>query len=395
MRGVAREDDAAVAELVHALARKGVDADPFQVELRVRPEQRPDAGQHVLRLDGFNGVRIPAQLEVDAPDIVGLPVQQHRLVGVKGRVEPEPALGREIRRHLDVGNQEPVAEDAAVAFLADELAHGRARAVAGDQPIGMQRVRAFRRFHGQRHAIVALHDAGDLVLPAQLDVGLLAGRFVQIAFGVVLLQVDERRAPVAGLGQQVKTPHFLLAEKHLAHVPRHALVDHALAHAQAVPDFQRALGKADGARSSGQPVVVVQHHHVHALTRQVQRRGQADGAGAHHHDLMARQAGRRLVRVLFIGELHRLKVDVSHGCLLCGSFSSYADTLRRKGSRVSGSCLSRQGGGISLPAAPTFPGRACRSRCAGACSPWLRRRRGTRRTACSGRRSPSRCSAAS
>ncbi|NJD33699.1 MAG: hypothetical protein FIA96_02480, partial [Betaproteobacteria bacterium] len=43
-------------------------------------------------------------LQVDAPDVVGLPVQQRRLVRVERRVEPEPPLGREVRLHPDVGD---------------------------------------------------------------------------------------------------------------------------------------------------------------------------------------------------------------------------------------------------------------------------------------------------
>jgi hypothetical protein len=60
VRGVAGEHDASVAELVHALAREGVDADPFQFEARVRAEQGADARQHVFRLDGLDRVGVPA-----------------------------------------------------------------------------------------------------------------------------------------------------------------------------------------------------------------------------------------------------------------------------------------------------------------------------------------------
>lgn len=182
------------------------------------PSRGADARQHVLGLDRLDGIGVPAQLEVDAPDVVRLHVQQHGLIGVEGRVEPEPALGREIGLHLHVGDQEAVAEDAAVAFLADQLAHRRARAVAGDQPVGAQRVGAFGRLDADSHAAGVLFQAGDLVFPAQVDVRLGAGLLVQKALGVVLLQVDEGRAAVAGLGQQVEAPDFLLAEEDLADV---------------------------------------------------------------------------------------------------------------------------------------------------------------------------------
>ena len=77
----------------------------------------------LLRLLLLLGVGIPAELEVDAPDVVRLAVQQHALARVEGRVEPEPALGGEIGRHLHVGDQEAVLEDAALALQAQHGAH--------------------------------------------------------------------------------------------------------------------------------------------------------------------------------------------------------------------------------------------------------------------------------
>ena len=61
-----------------------------------------------------------------------------RLAGVERRVEPEPAFGRKIGRHLDVGDQEPILEYAALEIEA-EHARGRARAVGGDQLVGLER----------------------------------------------------------------------------------------------------------------------------------------------------------------------------------------------------------------------------------------------------------------
>ncbi|MNY68339.1 hypothetical protein D3C86_2060860 [compost metagenome] len=64
----------------------------------------------------------------------------------------------------------------------------------------MQRVRAFGCFDGQVHTRIGLRHARDLVFPTQVDIGFLARLLVQIAFGVVLLQVDEGGAAMAGLG---------------------------------------------------------------------------------------------------------------------------------------------------------------------------------------------------
>ncbi|CFE03373.1 Uncharacterised protein [Bordetella pertussis] len=330
---IAGEHHAPMAEMVHALAGEGVDAHPLQFEVGVRAQQGADARQHVLGLDGLDRVGVPAQLEIDAPDIVGLHVQQDRLIGVEGRVEPEPALSGIIGRHLHVGDQEAVLEYPAMGFQVQQLAHRRARAVAGDQPVGMQGVGAVGRVDRDLHAIGLLRHAHHLAFPAQLDARLGAGQFVQVALGVILLQVDEGRAPVPGLGQQVEAPDFLVAEEHLADVPRYALVDHALAHAQAVPDLQRALGEADGARAGRQAVVVIQHHDPQALPRQVQRRGQAHRARAHHDHTVPGRRVALLVGAFRIGELDRLVVDVSHDCLLRGGYVLVFCSCRARGRR--------------------------------------------------------------
>src|SRR5690606_14760199 len=113
MRGVAGKEDAAMSEAVHALASEGVYAYPFQLYVDIFAKESADAGQDLLRFDLFGRVRIPAELEIDAPNVVRLAVQEHGLIGMERRVEPEPALGREVGFKLDVGDQEAVAEDLA------------------------------------------------------------------------------------------------------------------------------------------------------------------------------------------------------------------------------------------------------------------------------------------
>src|ERR1700741_3037261 len=100
MRGVAGEDDAAMDEAVHAAALELVKRDPFKVEL-VMAEHTRDPRPHLLRLLLDQGIGIAAELQVDPPDIVRLLVQQRRAPGMEWRIEPEPALGREFRGHLD------------------------------------------------------------------------------------------------------------------------------------------------------------------------------------------------------------------------------------------------------------------------------------------------------
>ena len=57
------------------------------------PEQSLHARDNLIRAFFRHWISIPAELEVDAPDTVGLLVQQHGLIWMKGRIEPEPTLG--------------------------------------------------------------------------------------------------------------------------------------------------------------------------------------------------------------------------------------------------------------------------------------------------------------
>ena len=78
-------------------ALEGVDADPLELERPVLAEHRLQPRADALGLALLDRVGVPAELQVDAPDVVGLLVQQGGLAGVERRVEPEPALGRDSR----------------------------------------------------------------------------------------------------------------------------------------------------------------------------------------------------------------------------------------------------------------------------------------------------------
>jgi hypothetical protein len=113
------------------------------------------------------------------------------------------------------------------------------------------------------------------VLPAQVQRVELLRAVDEVFLEVVLLQVDHARALVAGLGQQVEAEHLAFAVEGAADVPGHALVDHALANAQAVQDLQRALGVAHAARADRDGVVVVEQDRRQPALRRVDAGGQA------------------------------------------------------------------------------------------------------------------------
>ena len=305
-----------MAEALHALAGEGVDAGPADLELHLAEadavEQRAHARDDALALALQRRVGVPAELEVDPPHAVGLLVQQRALPGVEGRVEPEAALGRQVGIHADVGNQEAVAEHPAVRLQAQQLAQAGARAVAGRHVAGRERVGAVGRLDGQQRLAGLLRDADHLVIPAQVDQRQRGGTLGQVALDVVLLQVDEGRPLVAAFGQQVELVDLLVAEEHAPDLPRHALVDQAVAQAEAVEHLERALGETDRARAGGQRAVVVEQHHGQLALGQVDRQRQTDRTGADHHDRMARRHGRVLVGMAPVVEAQRGVVDVGH-----------------------------------------------------------------------------------
>ena len=236
-----------------------------------------------LRLLLFGDVGVGTELQVDAPDIVGLAMHQRRLAGVEARIEPEAALGRDVGRHPDVGDQELVLEGDAGKFQPEQIARGRARAVGGDQPVGVERVGPIVGGDGQPHMIVARGDADELVLPAQVDGVDLADAIAQSLLEIILLQIDEGRHLVPGLGQQVEREHEIVAEEDLAEFPGDALPDQRLADAEAVEDLQRALRPADAARALADAVGVVDEHDRHAAQAEIDGAGQAHRSGADHH----------------------------------------------------------------------------------------------------------------
>ena len=124
MRGIAGEHHPAVHEPLHPAALELVQRDPLEIEL-VMAEHTRDPRPYMVRALLDRRVGKGTQLQVDAPDIVRLLVQQRRAAGVKRRIEPKPALGREFRRHLDVGDQELIFKQLPGEFRAHHLPQRR------------------------------------------------------------------------------------------------------------------------------------------------------------------------------------------------------------------------------------------------------------------------------
>ena len=232
-------------------------------------------------------------------------MQQCGLAAVKRRIEPEPALGREFRRHLYIGDQELILEHFAGKLRADQTTQRRARTVACDDIIRLQMIAAVRRIDGENGMIVALLQPDNLVAPTQVDLRQLADAIDQKCFGIILLQIDEGRHLVTVFRQQIELIEQLILKKDLADLPDHALFDHALGDAEAIPQFQRALGETDGARALTDPVGIIQHHDGMAALCQIDGERQADRPRPDHHHRMAGGIRRRpaLIGVAAIAKL--------------------------------------------------------------------------------------------
>ena len=280
-------------EPLQASAAESIDADPFELEWHIRSQHGLHAGDDALRAALRLGVGVPAELQVDAPDVIRLFVQQGGLVAVERRVEPEPALGRELGPHHHVGDQEAVAEGFADEWQAEAAPHEAARAIGGQQPLRGQRIGTGWHLDRDGCSVGPACHHRDRVPPAQIhEPGRLA-RLDQPLLGVVLLQVDEGRVLVPILRQQIEIEKLPLAAKHPADVPGDALGQHAGTQAQPAEDLERALGETDRPAAGADGVVVVQHHDPHAALREVEGQGQPDQPAAHHHRRVMRCALRR------------------------------------------------------------------------------------------------------
>ena len=270
MGAVAAEDHRAVDEALQPPALKGVDAHPLQPKVRMA-QHALDPGPDDLGAPLALGIGVPAELEVDAVDRVGLPMQQRRLPLVEGRLEPEAPLGREVGCHLDVGDEEALLEHLPREVETQHLAHRRARPVAGHDVSRLEVVGAVRRLDPQRGVVPARLQSGHPVAEPQIDQRMREGRLGEVTLHVILLEVDEGRHPVAVLGQQVEREDLALAVIGPPDLPADALLEHPIGDAQPVQDLERALRPADRARARGHHVVVVEHRRGDPVPRHVER----------------------------------------------------------------------------------------------------------------------------
>ena len=278
MRRIAGEDHAAVHVAVERAALESVHGSPDELEPRSRAEHCAQARHHTLGLPFLLDVGIRAELQIDAPHIVGLPVQQCGLTAVERRLEPEPPLRRKVGLHAHVGDQEFLGEHFSPKAEAQLPANGGTRAVAGDEPLAAKLVRTAGRADPEAHVIVEGLDAFARVLRA--DRAAEGAQAVEEhGLDVVLLQVHEGRHLVTLLGLQIEAVEKPVAMKHLARIPSDAPVADRLPRPQTVPYFEAALRMADGPRSFARRMLL-QHEGRNAAAREIDRERQPHRPGA-------------------------------------------------------------------------------------------------------------------
>src|SRR5579871_2602368 len=113
------------------------------------------------------------------------------------------------------------------------------------------------------------------------------------------------------LRQQIELMEQRGAVKNLSDLPHHALVDHALAHAEPVPIFERPLGEADRARPLPDTVRVIEQNDRLAALRQVDGKRQSDRPRANDDHGMAGDVGARpiLIGMASIAEAN-IRLDI-------------------------------------------------------------------------------------
>src|SRR5262245_50823139 len=112
---------------------------------------------------------------------------------MKRRVEPEPALGRKTRFHLDVCDEETVAEHLTLRFQPQHAPDGTARTVGGDEVPRARRVTPLRCLDFDQDVVFLRAYADHAIAPARVDPPSLQQALYQELLQQILLQIDKGR----------------------------------------------------------------------------------------------------------------------------------------------------------------------------------------------------------
>ncbi|MPL98953.1 hypothetical protein SDC9_45165 [bioreactor metagenome] len=349
MGTVADEDHRALAVVLERQRVGRIDRPPFKLP-RARMadlgQHRGDAVAHDVLAHCLGRVLVIAKLIVDAPDVVGLAVNEHRRAGPAGRVEKRAADRRIVVLHLHVGDDIAALEILPLQAQAKLAAHRAARPVGGQNPTGVEAVASLGIGDGQPRAGLVDLDPLEPALPARLDQRVGLDRLPQIGLDELLLEVVHRAEFLFRPVGHVELEDLPAAVEAAPRGPAERLLEEGRDHAEAVEDGIALPRDADRPAAIVEAVLRLDQHRGDALLGKRQRRDHADGAGADDGDghVARKSRARRALgrRELRIGEIKRCGVRAA-----CRSHAVLPETvsrpcLPRRGGRV---CPSKQGTG--------------------------------------------------
>ena len=117
-----------------------------------------------------------------------------------------------------------------------------------------------------------------------------------------LLKVDEGRALVAGLRQEIEGEHLVLPVEHAPALPGDTALDQPLGEAQPAQDLQGPLGPADRTAALGRASSAVDDDTAMAVAREIQREHKSHGPGTCNDDGVVRRPLPVLVPAAAIGK---------------------------------------------------------------------------------------------
>ena len=257
VRGIAGEQHAAVAEMLHAPALERVDARPFDLEFARRARaSRAAAAGCAPAASRLSGSASQPSWKSTRHTSSACRCSSADWFGMERRIEPEPALGREIGLHVDVGDQEAVAEHLPFRTRARaSAAPGCARRRTTIEPVARERVFAVaawrrRRRRRRRPARTPM----TLFFQRRSSVGSSPRALDEELLEPVLLQVDERRPAMARSRAAGRTGTTSSSRKNtLPTFQPMPLSTIRCAAAEPVEDLERALRIADRARAHATP----------------------------------------------------------------------------------------------------------------------------------------------
>jgi hypothetical protein len=254
-------------KMLEAAALKDIDARPHQFETRTIAEHLFKPRDDALQFSFFDGIGIDAELEVEAENAVRLPVHQCRVAGVEGRVKPEPALVSKLEIGAYVGDEKPVLECPSQAFEAKDVADRAARAVGGDDPIGLNGLDAVWRRDRNRDMAGVPFEPGDAVVPG--DARMADGKkpLDQGRLEFALRKIDKRRMREARFRLEIEAKELLGAMIDATHLPSDAALNELPTDAKPAQNLKRAPRPANGSTPDGGAITFVNDQNVFDATK--------------------------------------------------------------------------------------------------------------------------------